>query len=79
MKHELAILGLWAIALVATLALVKETGVFTDLAPLYAICAIGSVLIVRSARAHAAMPRIGDASRAIHRVDGMHSRERHRT
>lgn len=50
MKHELAILGLWGISIVATLLLVEGTAIFTYLAPLYAICTIGSVLTVRSAR-----------------------------
>lgn len=53
MKHELAILGLWAISIVATLLLVEGTAIFTYLAPLYTICTIGSVLTVRSARASA--------------------------
>ncbi len=50
MKYELTILGLWLIAIVATLLLVDGTDAFTHIGPLYAICAIGSVLTVRRAR-----------------------------
>ncbi|MFQ5706355.1 MAG: hypothetical protein ACE5HO_02845 [bacterium] len=51
MKHELATLVLWFIAIVATMLLVREKTLFTYLGPLYAICTIGSLLIVRQARA----------------------------
>lgn len=49
-KHELAILALWLIAVVPTLILVHQTGVFSFLGPLYFICMVGSVYIVRSAK-----------------------------
>ena len=49
MKHELAILALWLISIVATMLIVDEAGIFTYLGPLYAICTIGSVIIVRRA------------------------------
>lgn len=49
MKHIVAILALWLIAVVGTVLVVNDAGVFTYLAPLYAICAIGSVFIVRRA------------------------------
>jgi len=50
MKTELTVLGLWAIAIAATVLLVGDTGKFTYLGPVYAICAIGSVFTVRRAR-----------------------------
>ena len=50
MKHELAVLGLWLLAVVPTLMMVHQTGVFTYLGPLYFICMVGSVYIVRSAK-----------------------------
>lgn len=53
MKHELAILALWAISIVATLILLEGTAIFTYLGPVYGMCMIGSVLTVRSARASA--------------------------
>lgn len=49
-KYELAVLALWLIAVVPTLLLVHQTGVFTYLGPLYFICMVGSVYIVRSAK-----------------------------
>ena len=48
MKDELAVLGLWLLAVVPTLLLVHDSGVFTYLGPLYFICMIGSVYIVRN-------------------------------
>ena len=50
MKHEIAVLVLWLIAIVVTMLLVKEPGTFSRLAPVYAICTIGSVMNVRQAR-----------------------------
>ncbi len=50
MKYELAILGLWLLAVVPTLLLIQQTGIFTYLGPLYFICMVGSVYIVRSAK-----------------------------
>ena len=50
MKYELAILGLWLLAVVPTLLLLQQTGLFTYLGPLYFICMVGSVYIVRSAK-----------------------------
>lgn len=50
MRHELATLGLWLLAVVPTLLLVHQSGVFTFLGPLYFICMVGSVYIVRSAK-----------------------------
>ena len=47
-RPELVILALWCIAIVATLLVVKEKREFTILAPVYAICMIGSVLTVRN-------------------------------
>jgi hypothetical protein len=48
LKAELATLGLWLLAVVPTLLLVHQTGVFTYLGPLYFLCMVGSVYIVRS-------------------------------
>lgn len=50
MKHELATLGLWLLAVVPTLLLVQHSGLFTYLGPLYFLCMVGSVYIVRSAK-----------------------------
>jgi hypothetical protein len=50
LKHELAVLALWLLAVVPTLLLVHQSGVFTYLGPLYFICMVGSVYIVRSAK-----------------------------
>jgi predicted enzyme related to lactoylglutathione lyase len=48
--HELAVLALWAIALAATIVIVGDSARLTYLGPLFAICMIGSVMTVRSAR-----------------------------
>ncbi len=50
MKYTLAILALWLIAVVTTAVLVRGTGLFTYLGPLYAICMIGSLSIVWKAQ-----------------------------
>ncbi len=50
MKHELAILGLWLLAVVPTLILMQKTNLFTYLGPLYFLCMVGSIYIVRSAK-----------------------------
>lgn len=50
MKHELAVLGLWLLAVVPTLILMKQNDMFTYLGPLYFFCMVGSVYIVRSAK-----------------------------
>jgi hypothetical protein len=49
-KHELAVLGLWLLAVVPTVLLLRETGLFSYLGPLYFIGMVGSVYVVRSAR-----------------------------
>jgi len=49
-KHELAILLLWLVAVVPTLLLLRESGLFTYLGPLYFICMVGSVYVVRHAK-----------------------------
>ena len=50
LKHELAVLALWLVAVVPTLLLLQQTGAFTYLGPLYFLCMVGSVYIVRSAK-----------------------------
>lgn len=50
MKDEFVVLALWAVAVFTTAVVVGDTGKFTYLGPLYAICAIGSVVTVRRAR-----------------------------
>jgi len=50
LKHEMAILVLWLVAVVPTLLLLRDTGLFTYLGPLYFICMVGSIYIVRHAR-----------------------------
>ncbi|RQW00953.1 MAG: hypothetical protein EH225_09970 [Calditrichaeota bacterium] len=47
---ELANLALWLIAIFTTVYLTGETHSFTYPGPLYAICTIGSVILVRRAR-----------------------------
>lgn len=47
---ELVTVVLWGIAAVATATVTSDTGQFTYLAPLFAVCAIGSVLTVRWAK-----------------------------
>jgi len=44
-----ALLALWLIALVTTLLLVPDRSVFTYLGPVFAICTIGSITILRKA------------------------------
>ncbi len=48
---ELIVAVLWGIATVATAAVTADTGDFTYLAPVFAICAIGSVMTVRWSKA----------------------------
>ena len=57
MKHELASLILWLISGTATLLMVPTPQVMTRLAPLYFICAVGTIVIVRVARRSAAAAR----------------------
>lgn len=49
MKPVLTILALWVVAILSTVFVLRGTGLITVLAPVYAICTIGSVLIVRTA------------------------------
>lgn len=51
MKHELAVLALWLIAIVTTMLLVHDPSTFSRLAPVFAVCTIGSVVTVRRAKA----------------------------
>lgn len=50
MKYEAAILVLWLIAILATLYVLRATSLFTYLAPVYAICLIGCLFVLRQAR-----------------------------
>ena len=43
------VLVLWMIAILATLLIVKDSGVFTFLGPIYFICMLGCVITVRNA------------------------------
>lgn len=49
-KHEMAVIALWLLAVVPTLMMVHQTGVFTYLGPLYFLCMVGTLYIVRSAK-----------------------------
>lgn len=49
MKYAIAVVVLWAIALGATYVVVRDPRVLTELGPLFAICMVGSVLMVRGA------------------------------
>ena len=53
MKYTLTILVLWFIAVVATAVLLRGSGLFTYLGPLYAICMIGSIWTVQKAQKEA--------------------------
>lgn len=49
MKYITAIVLLWGIALAATLLLVKDAQTVSNLAPVYFICLVGSIMTVRHA------------------------------
>ena len=51
MKYQLTTAFLWAIAIAATFLIVKQENVLTVLAPVYAICMIGSIVTMRAATA----------------------------
>jgi hypothetical protein len=48
-KHQLAILSLWCIALAVTFIEIHDDRVLTILGPVYAVCMIGSIVTVRAA------------------------------
>lgn len=50
MKHELATIVLWLLALTPTLLLMRNTGYLTFLGPLYFLCIVGSLFILRNAK-----------------------------
>ena len=54
MKHQIAVLLLWLIAIGVTFVMVRDPQVLTTLGPVYAICMIGSVVTVRAAGRRAA-------------------------
>ena len=49
MKYKLVILALWLIAITATAFVVRGTGLFTYLGPVFFVCMLGSVLVVHGA------------------------------
>lgn len=49
MKYTLAVVALWALAIIATVVIVPDRSAFTYLGPLYAVCMIGSVVVVQRA------------------------------
>lgn len=49
-KFELAILLLWLVAIVPTLLILRQSGLITYLSPLYFMCIVGSIYVVRSAK-----------------------------
>jgi hypothetical protein len=53
MKHTGAVLLLWCIAIAVTVVMVRDTRTLTTLAPVYAVCMIGSIMTVRAAIATA--------------------------
>ena len=53
MKYEAVTLLLWLIAILTTLLVTRDTGLFSLLGPVFAFCMIGCVLVVRKARAAA--------------------------
>lgn len=54
MKYVIAVVVLWAIAIVPTVVLVGDREAFTYLGPVYGICMMGSVMVVRRAQIAAA-------------------------
>lgn len=50
MRPEWTVAVLWLIALVTTMLLTRDTGSFTFLGPVFAICMIGSVVTVKRSR-----------------------------
>ncbi|MBD3288310.1 hypothetical protein GF337_05860 [candidate division KSB1 bacterium] len=48
--HEFVILVLWMIAILATFFIIRDSGKFTYLAPIYTICMIGSLITMRALR-----------------------------
>lgn len=49
-SHEFAMLSLWAIAILATFFILWDSKSLTYLGPLYFICMVGSIIVVRNAR-----------------------------
>ena len=49
-KYELSIAILWAIAMLSTLWITRDTNYFSYLGPLFFICMLASVIIVSLAR-----------------------------
>ncbi len=58
MKHVVAIVALWVLAIIATAAIVNDRAVFTYLAPLYVVCMIGSLVVVRKAHTGSNKPAL---------------------
>ena len=54
MKYIIAVVVLWALAIVPTVVLLGDREEFTYLGPVYGICMIGSVIVVRHAQIAAA-------------------------
>ena len=50
LKHEMAVLVLWLLAVVPTFLLLRDTGLFTYLGPLYFLCMLGSIYTVHHAK-----------------------------
>jgi hypothetical protein len=49
-SHEFAMLALWAIAILATFLILWDSKSLTYLGPLYFICMVGSIIVVRNAK-----------------------------
>ena len=56
MKYVAATVALWALAILGTVLIVQDQQVFTYLGPLYAICMIGAIMIVRQAQGSSVKP-----------------------
>ena len=48
-KQISATIALWLVAMLATLFVVKDSGKFTYLAPVFFVCLLGSIMVVRTA------------------------------
>ena len=50
MKAELIVLALWLVTIVTSVLVISDSSDFRILGPVYAVCAIGSVVAVRHER-----------------------------
>ena len=51
--YELAAALLWVLAIAATMLAVEGTGIFTYVGPVFLVCMVGTIIVVRAARGKA--------------------------